>query len=179
MANKTYSYKVALLGAGCTGKSSIMIRFVKGQFTEYQEATIGAAFMTQTVSLQDCKIRFEIWDTAGRERFSKLAPMYYTGASAVIVVYDITDNESFHRAKLWIKEVQRHNPIKNSQDPVFALVGNKIDRENDREVSAEDAKKYADDNNHYFIEISAKKDVNITKLFMEIAKRLYVINKLE
>lgn len=73
------------------GKSSLVLRFVKGQFHEYQESTIGAAFLTQTVCLDDTTVKFEIWDTAGQERYHSLAPMYYRGAQAAIVVYDITN----------------------------------------------------------------------------------------
>lgn len=77
IANRTYQYKLVLLGDTSVGKSSIVIRFVKGQFSEYQESTIGAAFLTQTVSVQDCHVKYEIWDTAGQERYHSLAPMYY------------------------------------------------------------------------------------------------------
>ncbi|KAF8371517.1 hypothetical protein PRIPAC_77946 [Pristionchus pacificus] len=74
-----------------TGKSSLVLRFVKGQLHEYQESTIGVAFLTQTVCLDEATIKFEIWDTAGQERYHSLAPMYYRGAQAAIVVYDITN----------------------------------------------------------------------------------------
>lgn len=150
------------------GKSSIVIRFVKGQFSEYQESTIGAAFLTQTVPVQDCTVKFEIWDTAGQERYHSLAPMYYRGAAAAIVVYDITSQESFHRAKSWVKELQRQG----SPDVVIALAGNKIDRDEEREVGAADAKQYADDNSLYFIETSAKTNVNVRELFLAIARQL-------
>eukprot|EP01084_Bolivina_argentea_P272811 464575_1 len=167
-ANKTYQFKLVLLGDTSVGKSSIVIRFVKGQFSEYQESTIGAAFLTQTVPVQDCTVKFEIWDTAGQERYHSLAPMYYRGAAAAIVVYDITSQESFHRAKSWVKELQRQG----SPDVVIALAGNKIDREEEREVSAADAKQYADDNTLYFIETSAKTNVNVRELFLAIARKL-------
>jgi len=167
-ANKTYQFKLVLLGDTSVGKSSIVIRFVKGQFSEYQESTIGAAFLTQTVPIQDCTVKFEIWDTAGQERYHSLAPMYYRGAAAAIVVYDITSVESFHRAKSWVKELQRQG----SPDVVIALAGNKIDREEEREVSAEEAKQYGDDNGLYFIETSAKTNVNVRELFLAVARQL-------
>lgn len=92
-----------------------------------------AAFLTQTVPVSDCTVKFEIWDTAGQERYHSLAPMYYRGAAAAIVVYDITSQESFARAKSWVKELQRQG----SPDVVIALAGNKIDRDEERKVSAE------------------------------------------
>ncbi|GCB65454.1 hypothetical protein scyTo_0011875 [Scyliorhinus torazame] len=91
-ANKICQFKLVLLGESAVGKSSLVLRFVKGQFHEYQESTIGAAFLTQTVCLDDTTVKFEIWDTAGQERYHSLAPMYYRGAQAAIVVYDITND---------------------------------------------------------------------------------------
>ncbi|XP_065278610.1 ras-related protein Rab-5C isoform X2 [Emys orbicularis] len=92
--NKICQFKLVLLGESAVGKSSLVLRFVKGQFHEYQESTIGAAFLTQTVCLDDTTVKFEIWDTAGQERYHSLAPMYYRGAQAAIVVYDITNTEA-------------------------------------------------------------------------------------
>merc|ERR1711906_30660 len=97
--------KLVLLGDMGAGKSSLVLRFVKGQFLDYQESTIGAAFLTQTVAVNDATVKFEIWDTAGQERYHSLAPMYYRGAAAAIVVYDITNKESFNGAKSWVKEL--------------------------------------------------------------------------
>ncbi|KAF3424173.1 hypothetical protein E2986_07147 [Frieseomelitta varia] len=104
---KICQFKLVLLGESAVGKSSLVLRFVKGQFHEYQESTIGAAFLTQTVCLDDTTVKFEIWDTAGQERYHSLAPMYYRGAQAAIVVYDITNQDTFVRAQTWVKELQR------------------------------------------------------------------------
>jgi len=79
-----------------------VLRFVKGQFHEFQESTIGAAFLTQTVQIDDTTVKFEIWDTAGQERYHSLAPMYYRGAQAAIVVYDISNKETFHKGKFYL-----------------------------------------------------------------------------
>ncbi|MED6204788.1 Complex III subunit 3, variant 2 [Stylosanthes scabra] len=90
------------------GKTSLALRFVKGQFFHNQEPTIGAAFFTQILSLSEATVKFDIWDTAGQERYHSLAPMYYRGAAAAIVVYDISNIDSFVRAKKWVQELQRH-----------------------------------------------------------------------
>jgi small GTP-binding protein len=95
---RVFQYKLVLLGDSAVGKSSLVLRFVRGQFFEYQESTIGAAFLTQTVALNETTVKFEIWDTAGQERYHSLAPMYYRGAAAAIVVYDITNRVSTTRA---------------------------------------------------------------------------------
>jgi len=167
-ASKVYQYKIVLLGEQASGKSSVVLRFVKGQFVEYQESTIGAAFLTQTVCLNDTTVKFEIWDTAGQERYHSLAPMYYRGAQAAIVVYDITNADSFERAKSWIKELQRQgNP-----NIVIALAGNKVDLADKRAVQTEVAQAYAEENGNLFMETSAKTAANVNELFVAIARKL-------
>jgi len=156
------------LGDSAVGKSSLVLRFVKKQFFEYQESTIGAAFLTQTVAVNEYVVKFEIWDTAGQERYHSLAPMYYRGAASAIVVYDITNRQSFVRAKSWVKELQRQgNP-----NIVIALAGNKLDLAEQRKVEIEEAKSYADDNGIMFMETSAKTNHNVTELFKAIARKL-------
>nr|XP_055239239.1 ras-related protein Rab-5A isoform X1 [Gorilla gorilla gorilla] len=164
--NKICQFKLVLLGESAVGKSSLVLRFVKGQFHEFQESTIGAAFLTQTVCLDDTTVKFEIWDTAGQERYHSLAPMYYRGAQAAIVVYDITNEESFARAKNWVKELQRQA----SPNIVIALSGNKADLANKRAVDFQEAQSYADDNSLLFMETSAKTSMNVNEIFMAIGK---------
>ncbi|XP_047332746.1 ras-related protein RHN1-like isoform X2 [Impatiens glandulifera] len=151
-----------------TGKSSLVLRFVKGQFYEYQGSTIGAAFFSQVLSFKDTAIKFDIWDTAGQERYQTLAPMYYRGASAAVVVYDLTSKNSFERAKKWVNELQKSgNP-----NMVMVLVANKADLETIREVTDEMGEKYARDNGLLFFETSAKSAKNVHELFYEIGRRI-------
>lgn len=166
--NKVCQFKLVLLGESAVGKSSLVLRFVKGQFHEYQESTIGAAFLTQTVMLDDITVKFEIWDTAGQERYHSLAPMYYRGAQAAIVVYDITNQETFARAKTWVKELQRQA----SPNIVIALAGNKSDLAAKRMVDHDEAYAYADENGLLFMETSARTAMNVTDIFLAIAKKL-------
>mmetsp|Transcript_8405 Transcript_8405/g.14868 ORF Transcript_8405/g.14868 Transcript_8405/m.14868 type:complete len:193 (-) Transcript_8405:235-813(-) len=161
-------FKLVLLGETAVGKSSVALRFARDQFLEYQESTIGAAFLTQSVVVDGNTIKFEIWDTAGQERYHSLAPMYYRGAKAAIVVYDITSKPSFERAQNWVLELQQSG----TEKMVIALAGNKADLSSSREVEEEEAQKYATENGLLFMETSAKSNFNISELFETIAKKL-------
>ncbi|CAF0867035.1 unnamed protein product [Adineta steineri] len=167
-AARTCQFKMVLLGESAVGKSSLVLRFVKGQFHEYQESTIGAAFLTQTVSVDDTTVKLELWDTAGQERYHSLAPMYYRGAQAAIVVYDITNADTFSRAKVWVKELQRQA----APNIVIALAGNKADLLAKRQIEVADAQAYAEENGLIFMETSAKTAMNVNDIFMAIAKKL-------
>ncbi|CEP12055.1 hypothetical protein [Parasitella parasitica] len=174
---KTYQFKLVLLGESAVGKSRyeimdaaiLVMRFVKDHFDEYRESTIGAAFLAQTVTLDDdTTVKFEIWDTAGQERYKSLAPMYYRNANCAVVVYDITQASSLDKAKSWVNELQRQ------ADPniVIALAGNKVDLEAKRAVETKTAQEYADECGLLFVETSAKTAYNVNELFDAIAKRM-------
>ncbi|SAM01405.1 hypothetical protein [Absidia glauca] len=115
--------KLVLLGESAVGKTSFLHRFVNEDFTEKREPTVGAGFLTKTYRVDDRLMKLNCWDTAGQERFHSLAPMYYRGAQAAIVMYDVTKQATFAKAKNWIRELQRQAP----PHIVIALVGNKID----------------------------------------------------
>uniref|UniRef100_A0A8C6BE76 Uncharacterized protein n=1 Tax=Monodon monoceros TaxID=40151 RepID=A0A8C6BE76_MONMO len=155
-ASKICQFKLVPLGESAVGKSGLELRFVKGQFHKYRERITGAAFLTQSVCLEDTTVKFEIWDTAGQKRYHSSAPMYYRGAQAAAVVYDITNRETFARAKTWIKELQQQA----SPSIVIALAGNKADLANKRMAENEE------------VQTSAKTAVNLNNLFLAIAKRL-------
>lgn len=116
-------------------------------------------------------MKFEIWDTAGQERYHSLAPMYYRGANAAVIVYDITSLESFERAKKWVTELDKQA----QPDIVIALVGNKTDLQTQRQVQKEDVSAYAASQNHpnlILMEASAKSGDNVIELFDAVAQKL-------
>lgn len=163
-----FQFKLVLLGNMNVGKTSMALRFVRDQFFEYQDNTIGAAFLTNTVVVDGVAVKFEIWDTAGQERFASLAPMYYRGAAAAIVVYDITVAESLLVAQKWVRELR----AKGAPDMVIALAGNKLDLEVKRAVTKEEVQQYADEQKLQFYEISAKQNTNIQEIFQSLAKAI-------
>eukprot|EP00887_Chlorella_sp_A99_P002381 scaffold10.g2381.t1 len=167
MVEQLISSKIVLLGEMGCGKTSLVQRFVRGQYFENQESTIGASFFTKT--LPDKHVKFEIWDTAGQERYHSLAPMYYRGAAAAVVVFDITHPSSFERAKKWVWELRQN--VQNA-NLIIALVGNKSDLADSRQVPEADARGYAAESGLLYYETSAKDNVNVAAVFEEVADKL-------
>jgi len=159
--------KLVLLGDTEVGKSSTVVRFVKNKFS-HQCATIGATFLNQKVKMEDFTVSFQIWDTAGQEKFKSLVPMYYKGAHAALVVYDITDRESFENSKGWVNELQKSEGV----DIVIALAGNKVDLEERRKVQRLEAKTFAEQQGFIFRETSAKTGENVRDIFRLIAEKI-------
>uniref|UniRef100_A0A1A9UUM7 Ras-related protein Rab-21 n=1 Tax=Glossina austeni TaxID=7395 RepID=A0A1A9UUM7_GLOAU len=162
-----YNFKVVLLGEGCVGKTSIVLRYVEDKFNPQHISTLQASFLTKKVNLDNgAKVQLNIWDTAGQERFHALGPIYYRGSHGAILVYDITDEDSFQKVKNWVKELKRML----GSDIVLTIAGNKTDLENERTVPFEDALDYADSVGAYYFETSAKANENIEKLFTELTE---------
>jgi Ras-related protein Rab-6A len=164
-------YKMIFIGDQSTGKSCILNRFANNQFDEHYQATIGLDFQSKNILIKDQDVRLLLYDTAGQEKFRSLIPMYIRESHIVLFVYDITRKESFDSIPKWFSDVL---DIK-SNEAVFVLIGNKIDLENERKVSFEQGKKFADEKNIIFGEVSAKTGDGFEILFREhIFELIYI-----
>ena len=162
--------KLIVVGNQGTGKSCILNRFVNETFEENYQATIGLDFQSKNITIHDQDVRLIIYDTAGQEKFRSLIPMYIREAQIILLVYDISDKDSFDAMPNWIQEVKE---VLN-KEVVFALIGNKMDLESQRKVSYEEGKKLAEKNNFVFQEVSAKTGKNFENLFeVQIFETVY------
>eukprot|EP00163_Fabomonas_tropica_P022416 TRINITY_DN3908_c1_g1_i2.p1 TRINITY_DN3908_c1_g1~~TRINITY_DN3908_c1_g1_i2.p1 ORF type:complete len:209 (-),score=33.60 TRINITY_DN3908_c1_g1_i2:213-839(-) len=161
MSDHDYVVKVIVNGDGSVGKSSLLLRYLKGEFHESTTMTIGVDTGTKVLEFGDLSVKAQIWDTAGQERYRGITSTYYRGAAGAIVVYDVTSKESFDNCKTWISEIRKHSV----EDIVIGLVGNKVDLEDQRVVSTEEGEKYAEDNNLTFVETSAATGANVSEAF--------------
>lgn len=168
--------KVVLVGQSSVGKSSLALKFAKGSFNPNQQSTIGAAFLTRMVATPTHSVHLDLWDTAGQERYNSLAPMYYRGSDAIVLVYDITSLESFRRIKEWSNEVSRNL---GASEVTKVLVGNKSDLEREREVGRQEAEQYAESEGMMYIEASAKTSHHVDLIFKSIASAVQVKDKPE
>jgi small GTP-binding protein len=140
-AKHDFMFKLVLIGDTEVGKSQLLLRYTKDQFKRQTPSTIGMEFAMQAVQIQDAVIRAQIWDTAGQERYRAITNTYYRQAIGVLLVYDISRRTSFENLDKWLSEVRDHGDEKVE----VILVGNKSDLEKTRQVSKEEAQKYADE----------------------------------
>lgn len=158
-----------LLGDTGVGKSSLCMQFVSNHFEPYRESTVGASFLTKTIVSDNTAIKFNIWDTAGQEKYHSFAPLYMRGASAAMIVYDVTRRQTFENVAHWITDLRDTT----DRDVVIAIAGNKMDLPlESHEVSADEARAYAEREGCLFAETSAKTAQNVAPLFHEITLRL-------
>ncbi|CAD8080853.1 unnamed protein product [Paramecium sonneborni] len=163
-----YLFKILLIGNSAVGKSSLLLRFADNVFNESFLPTIGVDFKIRTFDLNGKTVKLQIWDTAGQERFKTITNSYYKGAHGIILVYDVTDKQSFKDVENWLAEVEKYA----NENVVRVLVGNKVDLESKREVTFEEGKELADSLNIRFIETSAKNSSNVEKAFITLANEI-------
>lgn len=159
-------HKVVLMGASSVGKTSIVIRFSKNSFSGGQESTIGAAFTSREVDTPDGPVSLHIWDTAGQELYRSLVPKYSHGAQAIIIVFDVTDEESFEDVTGWLNEAKSVN----GPGLIFVLVGNKCDLQPTFDLKK--AEIFAEENGMIYLTTSALTGENVDEIFTRIACKL-------
>ncbi|CAJ0909153.1 9971_t:CDS:2 [Entrophospora sp. SA101] len=149
------------------GKSCLLLRFADDTYTESYISTIGVDFKIRTIDLEGKTVKLQIWDTAGQERFRTITSSYYRGAHGIIVVYDVTDPDTFTNVKQWLQEIDRYA----CEGVNKLLVGNKNDLANKKAVEYSVAK-FADQLSIPFLETSAKNATNVEQAFLTMAKQI-------
>ncbi|KAG7026514.1 Ras-related protein RABA1c, partial [Cucurbita argyrosperma subsp. argyrosperma] len=164
-----YLFKVVLIGDSGVGKSNLLSRFTKNEFSLETKSTIGVEFATRSLSIDGRVIKAQIWDTAGQERYRAITSAYYRGAVGALLVYDVTRHATYENVEKWLKELRDHT------DPniVVMLVGNKSDLRHLVAVPTEDAKSFAETESVYFMETSALESTNVDNAFVEVLKQIY------
>jgi len=171
LSNISYSYifKVSLIGDSSTGKTSILLRFIDDFFTEDTKSTIGVDFKLVSFELEpNIYAKMQIWDTCGSERFKSLTSSFIKTCNAFILIFDLTRINTFHNIDNWIKIIKE-----NTSPKFMILIGNKSDLINERKIDKKIIYDYCEKNLFNYMEISAKNNFNIEKLFKEVAYQLY------
>ena len=166
--NPLCKFKLIFLGEKSVGKTSLITRFMYDSFDDTYQATIGIDFLSKTMYLEDRTLRLQLWDTAGQERFQSLIPSYIRDSTVAVVVYDITNTNSFRQTSKWMDVVRRER----GSDVIIVLVGNKTDLSDKRQVAIDKGERKARELNVMFIESSAKSGYNIKQLFRQVAAAL-------
>ncbi|URE11392.1 Ras family [Musa troglodytarum] len=165
---RNLTFKLVLLGDGRVGKTSLVLRYVNNVFSEKQETTVQASYLTKRLVIGGVPITLSIWDTAGQERFHALGPIYYRDADAALLVYDITDSDTFLRVRKWVKELQQMA----SKDIVMVIAANKSDLIRSKKYDIQEAESYATTIGAKLFLTSAKFGTGINDVFLDIAARL-------
>jgi len=174
MVQFDYQFRLILIGDSTVGKSSLLKYFTDGRFAEISDPTVGVDFFASMMEVKDgTRIKLQLWDTAGQERFRSITKSYYRNSVGVLLVYDVCNHASFEHIPLWLLEAKRHiEPYR----PVFALVGCKLDLVNNgenREVSVEEAKTFAEQHELIYVETSARTGINVREAFALVTQEIY------
>ncbi|XP_012138893.1 RAS oncogene family member Rab3 isoform X1 [Megachile rotundata] len=162
--NFDYMFKLLIIGNSSVGKTSFLFRYADDSFTSAFVSTVGIDFKVKTVFRHDKRVKLQIWDTAGQERYRTITTAYYRGAMGFILMYDITNEESFNSVQDWVTQIKTYS-CDNAQ---VILVGNKCDMDEERVISFERGKQLADQLGVQFFETSAKENINIKTVFEQL-----------
>ncbi|XP_034952609.1 ras-related protein Rab-18-B-like [Chelonus insularis] len=160
--------KILMIGESNVGKSSTLLRFTEDEFNENMQSTVGMDYKTKQITIDGNTVKLAIWDTAGQERFRTLTPSYYRDGQGAILMYDVTDKNTFIKLETWLDEL---NTYCNKLDIVKMVVGNKIDLPN-REVTTEEGLSFARRHQTLYIESSAKTADGVKCCFEELVQKI-------
>jgi Ras-related protein Rab-2A len=166
--SETFLFKYIIIGDSFVGKSKILLRYTNNSYNENFVITIGAEFGAKTINIDGQEIRIQIWDTAGMENFKSITRSYYKNSICALIVYDISNKDSFKNVLNWIEDCKVFSP----KNILLVLIGNKCDLEEKRQVFIEEGKKVAEENDMIFFETSAKDNININEVFLKSAQKI-------
>jgi len=174
-ADNTISYKICLAGDSGVGKSNLLSRFDRDQFRTDSKATIGLEFINKQMKIgNNTNVKCQIWDTCGQEQFKAMTQTYYRGAKGILLVFDLSDRQTFHSIEGWYQEVKNNS----AKDVVIFLVGSKCDLIDSRQVSKEEGMKFALEKKMKYYETSALESINVKQVFHDIAKEAHGVTTL-
>ena len=174
MSKKEFLYKILILGDSSVGKTCFLTRYADNTFQEVHMSTIGIDYKLKNVKMEDGKIvKLQIWDTAGQDRFRSITKNYYKGANGIVVIFSVTDKKTFGNVKSWIHQIK----AEVDEKVTIILVGNKIDDEENREVTKEEGEEIAKNFGLDFFECSAKTGENINSTFNELVLKMVEIHE--
>ncbi|KAF0984101.1 hypothetical protein FDP41_008016 [Naegleria fowleri] len=165
-----YLYKIVVIGDSAVGKSSLIVRFAKNEFKFNTKPTIGVDFASKDITYDSKCILGHIWDTAGQEKYQATAPALYRGALGAMIVFDISNRQSFENLERWLTQLKKYG----EPDCVNIIVGNKSDLQHLRQVSVEEASQYAQKHGAYYMETSALNASNVEKAFSSLLQNIYL-----
>ena len=143
--------KIVIIGESGVGKTNLLNRYTTDEYNQNAKATIGMDFTSKEIQIDNVAVKAQFWDTAGQEKYMSIARSYYKLANGVLLVYDVTNRETFLKTKNWLNEIKSNSP----EGTKIMLVGNKNDLIDQKKVSSEEGSEFASDNGMFFWETSA------------------------
>ncbi|EDV21735.1 Ras-related protein Rab-4B [Trichoplax sp. H2] len=170
MASESYDFllKFLIIGSAGTGKSCLLHQFIENKFKQDSSHTIGVEFGSKVINCSNKTVKLQIWDTAGQERFRSVTKSYYRGAAGALLVYDISNRDSYNALGAWLTDAR----TLASPQIVIILIGNKKDLESEREVTFLEASRFAQENELMFLETSALSGENVEEAFLRCSKNI-------